>query len=302
MVSNQLNFERRARGIVWVCDLAHSSSYLNDDKTVTDLEEFLERFVFISRGIVEAASGQFIKWTGDGFLAWLPTPLHRTLGYRSLSVLNAAWHLSFMVNVTQLGLEPMRKFKIRHGMAYEQDALLIRTPRANGDDSLDLIGRAIVLAFRLSSIPAKFPDIVTQDELLNAARSVGHLFISFSRLKFTQSDRLKFFKGERWQTSSIYASADRRPQHVSPKSLKKQLKRTIRAAEGREPMPTYQTEFSEKYQAFMQTGPEWCRQVWEKEHHFLHRMFSVLKDVEGSLQVTMSDRGRLNEAPPERAS
>jgi len=30
--------------------------------------------------VVESAGGRFIKWTGDGFLAWFETPLHRELG------------------------------------------------------------------------------------------------------------------------------------------------------------------------------------------------------------------------------
>ncbi|SRR6266496_1044785 len=111
--------------------------------------------------IVDAAGGKFIKWTGDGFIAWFEMPLHRMLGEKAATVFDAATQLSFIVNVTQLGLKPKRKFKIRHGVSYEQDALLIKISHEGGVESLDLIGRAVVLAFRLSGIPAKSPSIVT---------------------------------------------------------------------------------------------------------------------------------------------
>jgi class 3 adenylate cyclase len=69
----------RSRGIVWVCDIVNSSKYLNDNESADDLEEFLQRSYWAAAIIVEAAGGGFIKWTGDGFLAWLETPLHREL-------------------------------------------------------------------------------------------------------------------------------------------------------------------------------------------------------------------------------
>src|SRR5918911_1177387 len=152
----------RSRGIIWVCDLADSSKYLNDNQTADDLETFLPRLYWIASMIVDAAGGKFIKWTGDGFIAWFEMLLHRMLGEKATIVFGAATQLTLIVNVTQLGLKPKRKFKIRHGVSYEQDALLIKISHEGGVESLDLIGRAVVLAFRLSGIPAKFPSIVTQ--------------------------------------------------------------------------------------------------------------------------------------------
>jgi len=116
----------RSRGVVWVCDVAGSSSRLNSDGGVEDTEAFLPRLYWTAALAVESAGGKFIKWTGDGFLAWFETPLHRDLGRTACRCLEAVWHLTLMVNVTQLGLAPKRRFKIRHGLAYEQDALLTK--------------------------------------------------------------------------------------------------------------------------------------------------------------------------------
>ena len=59
----------RSRGIVWVCDLAKSSRFLNDNTAGSALEDFLLRFYWASAMSVDAVGGCFIKWTGDGFLA-----------------------------------------------------------------------------------------------------------------------------------------------------------------------------------------------------------------------------------------
>ncbi len=52
---------RRSRGIVWVCDIASSSKYLNNNDSAAALEMFLQRFLFISLIFVEASGGTFVK-------------------------------------------------------------------------------------------------------------------------------------------------------------------------------------------------------------------------------------------------
>jgi class 3 adenylate cyclase len=91
------------------------------------------------------------------------------LGEQAAAVIDAAWHLTLLVNVTQLGLKPRRKFRIRHGVTYEQDASLIKIVHLGGFQSLDIVGRAVVLAFRLSGVAAAFPGIVTQKDLVDAS-------------------------------------------------------------------------------------------------------------------------------------
>jgi class 3 adenylate cyclase len=119
---------RRSRGIVWVCDLQSSSKYLNNDESAESLEKFLQRFFFLSVVFVEAAGGKFIKWTGDGFLAWFETPLLRSAGSVAEEVFNAAWSMSLYVNVSQLGVSTSVKFKIRHAVTIEHDALASTYP------------------------------------------------------------------------------------------------------------------------------------------------------------------------------
>src|ERR1044071_6324691 len=98
-MENLKKFEfERSRGIVWVCDLADSSKYLNDNQTADELETFLPRLYWIASVIVEAAGGKFIKWTGDGFIGWFETPLHRMLGKEAAKVFDAATQLTLLVN------------------------------------------------------------------------------------------------------------------------------------------------------------------------------------------------------------
>jgi class 3 adenylate cyclase len=71
MTSREFTFQR-GRGLVWVCDLEGSTKLLNDNGAVTAIEDFLPRFHWLARAVVDAFGGQFIKWNGDGFLAWFP--------------------------------------------------------------------------------------------------------------------------------------------------------------------------------------------------------------------------------------
>src|ERR1051326_3424248 len=56
---------RRSRGVVWVCDVAGSSSRLNSETGVENTEAFLPRLYWVATLAVESAGGRFIKWTGD---------------------------------------------------------------------------------------------------------------------------------------------------------------------------------------------------------------------------------------------
>ena len=95
------SFER-GRGVVWVCDVANSSKYLNDDESVMTMEGFLPRLHWVAKLAVNAAGGQFVKWTGDGFLGWFPIELHRELGSQSAKVMEIIWCLTLMNNLRML--------------------------------------------------------------------------------------------------------------------------------------------------------------------------------------------------------
>lgn len=257
---------RRSRGIVWVCDLADSSSHLNDNKSVAEFEEFLQRFLYISLIMVEAAGGRFIKWTGDGFLAWFETPLHRESGRQAAIVIYAAWHLSMTVNLSQLGVSSKRKFAVRHGITYEHDALVLDIETQSGTHTTDLLGRAVVLAFRLASLDADFPRVVTQKELISIARSATKLHFDFVRRKLSREEGLKYLKGEKWGASSIYVSSQEVKRRSTPGQAAKRLRRVLSK------IPKAHRGFDyDYYAAFVKKmceGPEWCRQALEKHNKF----------------------------------
>ena len=79
MKETSFTFER-GRGVVWVCDIQNSSRFLNDDESVQAMEQFFPRLHWLGKVAVDAAGGRFVKWTGDGFLAWFPIELYRELG------------------------------------------------------------------------------------------------------------------------------------------------------------------------------------------------------------------------------
>ena len=76
----------RQRGLVWVCDIERSSRLLNDNESVEAIEEYLPRLHWLAKVSASAADGNFVKWTGDGFLAWFPIDLHRELGLHVVKV------------------------------------------------------------------------------------------------------------------------------------------------------------------------------------------------------------------------
>jgi class 3 adenylate cyclase len=289
-MSKLKDFEfERSRGLVWVCDLANSSKYLNDNQSADELERFLPKLYWIASMAVDAAEGTFVKWTGDGFMAWFETPLHRMLGEQTARVFNAAWHLSFLVNTTQLGLSPKLEFKIRHGVTYEHDALLIKIKHTENYKSLDLIGRAVVLAFRLSGIPAEFPGIITQKELINESVKHSDIARDFVKWRASANDKLKYFKGERWGTGEIYVSSDKIRKAKSLKSNLRQTKKAIARAEGHEPGPNAELQFAKRFLANMETGPEWCREVTAQHTRFIREnMLSFLKTLVPVLEETSS--------------
>ena len=260
---------RRSRGIVWVCDIASSSKYLNNNQSAEALEIFLQRFLFLSMIFVEAAGGTFIKWTGDGFLAWFETPLHRDVGDAAFRVFNAAWSLTFYVNVSQLSVESTVKFKIRHAVTLEHDALVIDLAYSD-KGATDVLGRAVVLAFRLSSIKAEFPGIVTHRELLKLVKDTGT--INFKKLKMSKDDRLKYFKEETWGTSDIFVSGGKAQRSVGLKTLIKRTRELIGNAESGN-SNAKRMDFMTKVMTEMANGPHWCGEV-RRRSTFLQEKFA----------------------------
>lgn len=293
-MSDYVKYEfSRARGVVWVCDIAGSSKYLNNNKSVDDLEEFIQRLHWISSIFVKAAGGEFIKWTGDGFLAWFETPLYRNICNGAEAFFDAAWYLTFLVNITQLGLKPEKGFHIRHGITYEHDALITTINYPDGHIAKDLTGRAVVLAFRLSGIGTQFPCIVTKKELIDSIRQNGQPITTFKKWNPTAEDRLRYFKGERWGTTSIFMSGEPRRRASSLTSIIKKSKRVIAMAEGKVGYSDKRLHFIRTFLGHMSNGPSWCKDVVDEFNRFAkEELFETLKRVISELDnIQTADKG-----------
>ncbi len=266
---------RRSRGIVWVCDVPHSSSYLNNNATAGALEEFLPRLYVVANLITVAACGKFIKWTGDGFISWFETPLHRDIETHAKSAFWAARDLSFLVNVTQLGVKSDKKFGVRHGLTYEHDAMVLNIGHTKTFSSIDLIGRGIVLACRLASVQGKHPSIVTNRELIR----IGDQYATFAKWRILKEDRLKYFKGEQWGTDDLYISVEKK---ISPKrsldAVIRQGEIAIKKAEQDGDPNEASLKRVTVFVNSMLNGPAWCKEVIEEEARFIEQ------DLKGSLK------------------
>lgn len=282
MASIQKFEGRRSRGIVWVCDIAKSSKYLNSNESAEALETFLQRLLYLALIFVEVTGGEFIKWTGDGFLAWYETPLHRNVGDVAHKVFMAAWDLAFWVNVTQLDVKANVKFKVRHSVTFEHDALIIDLAHSGNRSSADVLGRAVVLACRLCSIQAPFPFIVTQGELVKALpESNKH---HFTKLKLTAADITKYFKDERWGVKDVYVSYDPsscpRKRRTSPRSLLREAKRVLKTAVENGSNDPARTAYVQRLCEEMRTGPAWTQAVISELARFLkEEMFAGLAAI-----------------------
>ena len=283
MKENKFSFER-GRGVVWVCDVANSSKYLNDDESVKAIEEFLPRLHWLAKSAVKAVGGRFVKWTGDGFLAWFPIELHRELGSQSAKVIEIIWHLTLINNVTKLGISGSTPFQIRHGVTIEHDALITNISDEQGD-FLELIGRSVVLAFRLSGIRAGFPGIVTQREVAEATATENICQINFKKLSLSAEDKLKYFKGESWGTRNLVVSADRKSRIKSVNSLLRSSKKAIATAEG-EVTNSRESTTTMRFIGDLQSGPEWARGIVKDHINFLREdLLGALKKAVDVLET-----------------
>lgn len=267
----EFKFERK-KGIVWVCDVIKSSSYLNSNDTVEDIEEYLPRLYWTANNLVNSFGGIFIKWTGDGFLAWFEVDLDRNKKKIAEKVFKAAWHLTFLNNVTQLGVKPRTKFGIRHGITYEKDGLLFEIQEHGDNHSLDLIGRAVILAFRLSGIQAKFPSIMTEKEIV----SENSEYCEFTQWNPSENEILKFFKGETLGIEGIMISSEKASENIG--EFKKKLNKLINEVDNNISTDKEIEESLFKFLNLMKNGPDWCGDVVNLELEFNRKMLEVLKE------------------------
>ena len=208
----------RDRGVLWVCDISKSSSYINDDALAGDIEEFLPRLHWVSSLAIRSIHGELIQWTGDGFIAWFPLEVERQLGQTCNRIIEAIWHFTAFINATQLCVESSRPFRIRHGLTYEPDALVTLTTHEDGHESKIISGRNVVLAFRLAGIESDFPNVATQHKVWDAVSARTRNLVNLKQWKPTPEQLLQYFKGERTGTMSLYVSGRPKAKAAPPEA------------------------------------------------------------------------------------
>lgn len=268
----------RGRGVVWVCDVEGSTQYLADPEDAGQFEEFLTRFMWVAQCLIAATKGELVKFTGDGFLGWFELPLHRDLPAKTRAVLQAIWHTSFLVNVTQLGLKPKRKFHVRHGLAYEHDALFMKNSHP-GNNAKDIIGEAVGRAFRLSGIPARFPGIAAEIQFESAIESYSPLG-TFRRKRLSSKEILRYFKGKSVGIKEILVTVQAPPQRKSLVEVHRKATEAIAKASGASIDVGKDSEFVDRFASIFLKGPEWTRTVWELEGAFIRdNLLNSLKEI-----------------------
>ncbi len=278
-----LTFDRQ-RVLVWVCDLESSTRALNDATRVDHAEEYLKRFYWLSSRLLDNSDATVKKWTGDGFLAAFEVPLDRELGRTANKVFDMAWQLTLLCNVTKLGVPTNVAFSLRHGIACDPDAILVKTQV--GGDQVDVIGRGVVLASRLSGMDAPFPRITSERQLARAAAEISQRH-KFVRRLLRKDEVLKYFKGEARGTREVVQSARHRPRRSTLNSLERTAKAAIKKAEAPgAPPPDWLVAFVGELQA----GPAWARQVHDTHLAYLRdEVLGSVKAIIARIEKTKAD-------------
>jgi hypothetical protein len=195
--------------------------------------------------------------------------------------------MTTLVNITQLGMKPKR-FQIKHGICFEHDALLIKITHSD-HQSVDLIGRAVVLAFRLSGLPSGFQCIATQKDLV--AASLAPVGYSWAKKTLSAEERLKYFKGESWGTTSIYVSKNeikKRP--TSKRSVVKSIKKAVSRFETISSEDLDEHSFTAKFIVKMLNGPEWCDEAIKQYTDYTVEIYKLLKKTLPEIERVCEER------------
>ena len=143
---------------------------------------------------------------------------------------------------------------------------------------MDLMGRAVVLAFRLSSVATTFPGITTHRDVIEAVGN-GSTF-AFRKWKPTREERLKFFKDEKWGTNALFVSGARKPRIQSKATALKLAKSAIEKAESKLPADDPSFMFANSLLQGMANGPEWSRAVVVEYSRFVREeLLASLKAI-----------------------
>jgi class 3 adenylate cyclase len=279
----------RDRGVLWVCDISRSSSYINSDDLAEHIEAFLPRLHWVSSLAINAIHGELIQWTGDGFIAWFPLEVERQLGRTCNRILEAIWHFSAFINITQLCVECPRPFRIRHGLTYEPDALVTKTTHQDGHVSKIISGRNVVLAFRLSGVESDFPNVATQVKIVQSLSARSKNLMNFKRWTLKGDQLLKYFKGERPGTAGLYVTG--RPKLSQSRAdtwITRAESLLARAEAGRQRTPVDNTFVENFFPDLARSKDQaWCEESLDRYVRFLK------EDMIGSLQKALDVIGQV---------
>ncbi len=285
----------RARGVLWVCDISRSSSFINSDDLAEHFEAFLPRLHWVSSLAIQAVHGELIQWTGDGFIAWFPLEVERQLGRTCNRILEAIWHFSAFVNITQLCVESPRPFRIRHGLTYEPDALVTLTTHQDGHVSKIISGRNVVLAFRLAGVEADFPNVATQQKIVQTLPARTKNLTNLKRWTPSKEQFLKYFKGEKMGTAGLCVSGRPKVSQSRADTWITQAEALLARAEGGRHRTPVDNTFVENFFPDLARSKDhrWCEESLDRYVRFLK------EDMLGSLQKALDV---IHEVRPESRS
>jgi class 3 adenylate cyclase len=275
----------RDRGVLWVCDISRSSSFINSDDLAEQIEVFLPRLHRVSSLAIQAVHGELIQWTGDGFIAWFPLEVERQLGRTCNQILEAIWHFTAFINITQLCVASSRPFRIRHGLTYEPDALVTLTTHQDGHVSKTISGRNVVLAFRLSGVEADFPNVATQQKIVQALSNRTRNLVNLKRWTLSDDQLLKYFKGQKLGTTGLYVSGRSKLSQSRADTWVTQAESLLaRAESGRHRTFADNLFFENFFPDLIQSkGQEWCGESLDRYVRFLKE--NMLGSLQKALEV-----------------
>lgn len=289
----------RDRGVIWVCDISRSSSYMNSDDLAGPIEEFLPRLHWVSELAIRSIGGELIQWTGDGFIAWFRLDVERDLGRICNRIVEAIWHFTTFVNITQLCVESGKPFRIRHGLTYEPDALVTHVTHQDGHESKIISGRNVVLAFRLSGVESDFPNVATQQRVYQAVSARTRNLVAFKRWTLSAEQLLRYFKGEKTGTMALYLSGSAKVNQPKADAWVTRAQRLLARVEGgRRPAQTDNTFIDNFYRDLARSkDQEWCRESLDLYTEFLRNEMAGpltrVLDVVGKLEQESGEEHRV---------
>jgi class 3 adenylate cyclase len=281
----------RDRGVIWVCDISRSSSYMNSDDLAGPIEEFLPRLHWVSELAIRSIGGELIQWTGDGFIAWFRLDVERDLGRICNRILEAIWHFTTFVNITQLCVDSPKPFRIRHGLTYEPDALVTHTTHQDGHESKIISGRNVVLAFRLSGVESDFPNVSTQQRVYQAVSARTRNLVAFKRWTLSAEQLLRYFKGEKTGTMALYLSGSAKVNQPKADAWVSRAQRLLARVDGSRRPSQVDSTFVDNFYRDLRNSKDqdWCRESLDVYTEFLRNEMAGpltrVLDVVGKLEA-----------------